>query len=192
MQIPAWRVALTGGAITILAAGGIGLVAAGGARPATTAGTYAVPPAAEVPAAGAPAADARAAAEPGTAEILAALAEDERAGHPGKALSARWLLRAGRHLVHAEVTITDREGKLVDLWLDHGTVQSIGDGKLVIAEAGSTTQTVQVADDVVVYVGRKDGKLSDVAAGAEVFVQSRIVDGAAVAKRILVIPADLE
>ena len=185
MHIPAWRVALTGGAITILAAAGIGLVAAGGARPATTAGTYAVPPAAEVPA-------AEVAAEPGAEEILAALAEDERAGHPGKALRARWLLRAGRHLVHAEVTITDREGKLVDLWLDHGTVQSIGDGKLVIAEAGSTTQTVQVGDDVIVYVGRMDGKLGDVTAGAEVFVQSRVVDGAAVAKRVLVIPAHLE
>jgi hypothetical protein len=187
MQIPAWRVALTGGAVIILAAAGIGLVAAGGARPATTAGTYAVPPAAEVKAAEVPTA-----AEPGAEEILAALAEDERAGRPGKALRVRWLLRAGRHLVHAEVTITDREGKLVDLWLDHGTVQSIGDGKLVIAEAGSTTQTVQVADDVIVYVGRNDGKLRDVAAGAEVFVQSRVVDGATVAKRILVIPADLE
>jgi hypothetical protein len=33
-----------------------------------------------------------------------------------------------------------------------------------------------------------DGSLGDVQTGAEVFVQSRVVDGVALAKRILVVP----
>jgi hypothetical protein len=179
MHIPTWRVALTGGAITILAVAGIGFAAAANG-PAT-------PP-----------------AQPATAEATAATeatAAPKASGRPdrpfagerpakGDGLRAARLLRLGRHLVHAEATITGRDGELIVLQLDHGTVASIGGGSLTIAEAGGGSETVSTDDKTIVYVGRKDGELSDVTAGAEVFVQSRIEGSNVLAKRILVIPAN--
>lgn len=173
MRIPTWRLVLTGGAITVLAAAGLGLVAAS-----------------DVP--GAPAADV--AMADATVSPDAAPGEGERQrGRLGSRGPDGWraarTLRFGRHLVHAEVTVTDRDGNLVNLQLDHGTVQSIGDGRLVIAEAGGATETVLLDDATIVRLGRDKGDVGDVTVGAEVFVQSRIDGSTVLAKRILVIPA---
>ena len=170
MRIPAWRLVLTVGAIVIIAAAGIGLVSAGTAPQAPVVGVVANL-AGDVP--------AEAEAE---ADVLGL---GDRPGWRGK-----WL-RAGRHLVHAEVTLVGRDEELIDIWLDHGTVQSIGGGSLVIAEAGGSTQTVKVDEETKVWVAREKGSLEDVKQGAEVFVQSRVGGGGALAKRILVIPAGL-
>ena len=170
MRIPTWRLVLMGGAITILAAAGIGLVAASG-------GT-------ETPAANV------AIAAP-TAGPNATAGAGDRLGKQGLRAGLRGarLLAAGRHLVHAEVTVTDRDGKLIHLQFDHGTVQSIGGGKLTIAEAGGGTVTVSTDDATIVRAKRQKGDLADVTVGAEVFVQSRIDGGTTLAKRILVVPA---
>ena len=174
MCIPTWRLVLTGGAITILAVAGIGFAAAatapaqGAAANVTTADQTADPAGVGTPdALGAP-------TRPGG---------DLRDDRPG----ARFL-RIGRHLVHVEATITGRDGQLVHLQLDHGTVQSIGGGSLVIAEVGGGTESVTVDDKTIVYLGREDGDLGDVKVGAEVFVQSRVDGGTVLAKRILVVP----
>lgn len=161
MRIPTWRLVLTGGAIAVLAVAAIGLVAASSA----------------------PAAPA--------ANLAAAAATPAPASNDGPTDGFRGarLLRAGRHLVHAEVTVTGRDGQLVQLQLDHGTVQSIGGGTLTIAEAGGGTETVSIDDATIVHVGRRDGELGDVSVGAEVFVRSRLDGGTALAKRILVVPA---
>jgi hypothetical protein len=161
MRIPTWRLALTGGAITILAVAGIGLAAASGAP--------------TIPA-----------ADPGVAAPTGA--PGANAGPLDGVKGAR-LLRAGRHLVHAEVTVTDRDGKLVHLQLDHGTVQSLGNGILTIAEAGGGTETVSTDGATIVRVGRNTGTLGDVKVGAEVFVRSRLEGSTALAKRIIVVPA---
>jgi len=167
MRIPTWRLVLTGGAIAILAVAGIGLVAASTAPAA---------PAAKVTTAEAtPKPDSTNGKQPGAA------------GPQDGPRGAR-LLRAGRHLVHAEMTVTDRDGKLVHVQLDHGTVQSIGNGTLTIAEAGGGTETVSTDGNTNVYLGRKDGALGDVKVGAEVFVRSRVDGGTTLAKRIIVIP----
>lgn len=177
MRIPAWRVALTGGAITVLAVAGIGLATASGASSSTT------PTDAQGTTGGTAVTDD---------DLAIGLAEDidsasgDRAGN-GPKLGR--LLRLGRHLVHAEVTVTDSDGKLVNLQLDHGTVQSIGGGTLVISEAGGGTQTVSTSDSTRVRVGREQGDLGDVKVGAEVFVRSLVDGGTTLAKRIIVIPA---
>ena len=168
MRIPTWRLVLTGGAITILAVAGIGLVAAATAPAAPAANTVAADPT----------------AAPATSSAPTKPGGELRDGKPG----ARFL-RIGRHLVHVEATLTDRDGQLVHIQLDHGTVQSIGGGSLVISEAGGGTETVTVDDKTIVYVGRDDGDLGDVRVGAEVFVQSRDDGGTVLAKRILVVPA---
>lgn len=165
MRIPTWRLLLTGGAITILALAEIGFVAAANSPVAPAADAVAADPS------GAPAA-----------------APGERLG-PRAGLAGPRLLRVGRHLVHAEVTVTDRDGKLVNLQFDHGTVQSIGSGTLVIAEAGGGTVTVSTDNATKVHLGRKAGALGDVKVGAEVFVQSRVDGGTTLAKRIVVVPA---
>ena len=181
MRIPAWRVALTGGAILVLAVAGIGFAAAAG--PATTR------------TASAPANAANAAAADGATadtDLAIKLASDLELDDPAAVLDAGRLgrlLRLGRHLVHAEVTVTDEDGKLVHLQLDHGTVQSVGGGTLVIAEAGGGTETVTTSDATKVHIGRELGDLGDVAVGAEIFVQSRIDGSTVLAKRIIVIPA---
>jgi hypothetical protein len=171
MRIPPWRMVLAGLAIVVPAVGGIGLAAA-----ATT-------PSSSVP-------EVRTTLS--TPDPAAGVAPSRRPGRDRLEARAAWaprLLRLGRHLVHAQITVTDRDGQLVDLWLDHGTVQSIGGGSLTVSESGGGTETVKTDDATIVYVGREDGSLGDVKAGAEVFVQSRVTDGGALAKRILVIAA---
>jgi hypothetical protein len=168
MRIPTWRLALTGGAITILAVAGIGLAAASGNPNAAAPNVLSAEATAAPNAAG-----------PG--QSTKPRLRDGAAG-PG-------LLRARRHLVHAEVTATGRDGQLVHLQLDHGTVQSIGGGKLTITEAGGGTETVSTDDATIVRIGRDAGDLGDVTVGAEIFVQSRVDGGTVLAKRIVVVPA---
>jgi len=183
MRIPAWRLALTGGAITILAVAGIGFAAAtsGPAAPTTQ-------PADPAPAAATTTDEAADQAIDLTADLAADISVNDRVG-PADGRALVRLLRAGRHLVHAEVTVTDRDGNLVHLQFDHGTVQSIGGGALTIAEAGGGTVTVATSDATIVRVGRDRGDIGDVQVGAEVIVQSRVDGSTVLAKRILVIPA---
>ena len=106
MRIPTWRVVLTGSAVVILAALGIGLVAAANTPAASTSNV--------VPVVG----------TPGPATTTApGRPPRERLGERREPWGAR-LLRIRRHLVHAEATVTDKDGKLIDLWFDHGTVRS--------------------------------------------------------------------
>lgn len=174
MRIPTWRVVLTVGAIAILVAGGIGLVAAAGAPAA---------PASNVVAAGASLSPSN-------------RVKPDRGVSPKRlekrAAMAASLLRIGRHVVHIEATITDKDGKLITVWLDHGTVQSVGAGSLTISEAGGATRTVRIDAETIVRVGRGDGSLADVNVGAEVFVQSRVDAGNPLAKRIRIIPAQVD
>ena len=169
MRIPTWRLALTGGAIVVLAAVGVGLVAASPSAP-----TAAAPPAAAAP--------SFAPGAPGVG--------------PGEGPRARLGRLAGerpfaRHLVHATITVTDRDGNLVTIQLDHGTIASIGAGSVSIAEAGGSTVTVSTDASTVVFLGRGAGKgsLSDLKVGDQLFVQSRIDGGTTLAKHILRVPA---
>jgi hypothetical protein len=168
MRIPTWRLAFTGVAITILAIAGIGFATASNA-PA-------------LPAANVTAAEQTAA--PGSSAK-----PRDRIGGLREGWTGARLLRAGRHLVHVEATVTDRDGQLVVIHIDHGTVQSVGGGKLTIAEAGGGSETVSTSDATIVHVGRKDGSLADVTVGDEVFVQSRVDDGTTLARRILIVPS---
>jgi hypothetical protein len=168
MRIPPWRLVLTGGAITILAVAGIGFASAADS-PAAPQAQVTTPE------------DGLAAAVFGERE-----GRDGLAGVEGRA----WrLLKAGRHLVHAEMTVTDKDGNLVNLQLDHGTVASIGGGNLTISEAGGGSETVSTSDATIVRLGRQKGDLGDVAVGAEVLVQSRVDGTTVLAKRIIVLPA---
>lgn len=169
MRIPTWRLALTGGAIVILLAAGLGLAFAANTPAAPAANIAAAAPTVTPSAAG-----------PSAAGPLAGLRD-----RLGRARA----LRLGRRLVHAEITVTDKTGALINLQLDHGTVQSVGGGKLTISEAGGGTETVSTDDATKVWLGRTAGKLGDLKVGAEVFVQSRVDGGTTLAKRILVIPA---
>lgn len=174
MRITTWRFLLTGGAVAILAIGGIGLVAGAGAPATPTLGL----PAAE----GTRAQDAT--RDPGRAGPGGPIARErlERAQHRG----GHWL-RLARHLVHAEVTVTGRDDELIVLAFDHGTVQAVDADSVTIAEAGGGTETVALDADTKVHLGRADGSLDDLTVGDEVFVQSR-VDGGTLAKRILILP----
>ncbi len=175
MHIPTWRLVLAGGAITILAVAGLGLVAGSTMQKLPASNVVVAAPAAS----GAPVASGKP-DRPGSAPKL---------GTVGERLGGARLLRLGRRLVHAEVTVTDKDGKLILLQLDHGTVQTVGDGSLTIAEQGGKTEVVSTDDGTIVRVGREAGHLSDVTVGADVFVQSRIDGGSPLAKRILIVPA---
>jgi hypothetical protein len=168
MSIPTWRLVLTGAAVVVLAAAGIGLVAAA-STPAPLAPTVSA----------APTAAPRSTAKPDR--------QRNRLEHHG-AFAAK-LLRLGRHLVHVEATVTDRDGQLIVIWLDHGTVQAAGNGSVTISETGGGSQTVKTDDATIVRAGREIGTLADVTAGDEVFVQSRVDGGVALAKRIVIVPA---
>ncbi len=142
MRIAPWRLALTGGAVLVLAVAGIGLVQATSPTPS------------QGPAAAAPT-------------------------DPGQRALPAWARRIGgwRALVHADVTLDRPKQGLVTFDLDHGTVQSVGGSSLTILEAGG--QTVTLATDAQTKV-RRDGepaKLSDLRAGDDAYVISRVPAG---------------
>ena len=171
MRIPTWRLLLTGAAIVVLAVVGVGFVAASSNTPA------------------APAAPAAAAAStaPGTTV-------------PGSGLRQQLGLRWGRfladrpfarRLVHATITVTGQGGSLVTFQLDHGTIASIGNGSLTISESGGESVTVSTDANTVVFLGGGAGKgsIGDMKVGDQIFVQSRLDGGTALAKHVLRIPA---
>jgi hypothetical protein len=164
MRIPTWRLVLTGGAITVLAVAGLGFAAAS-QGPST-------PP-----------------ANLTAAEDTPSTAPDARGGKAVPGVRAQRLLKLGKRLVHAEVTVTDKDGNLATLQLDHGTVTAVGGGLLTISEAGGGSETVSTNEATTVRLGRAKGSLGDVKVGAQVFVQSRIDGSTVIAKRILVVPA---
>lgn len=166
MRIPAWRLALTGAAIVILAVVGVGFVVAA-SSPATG------------PSANAAAAPASSPAAPGAAN-----------GRPGlRQLLAR-VGPAAKRLVNGTLNYVDKTGTLVTVQLDHGTISAIGDSSITIAEQGGRQITVSTDANTVVRLGGGAGlgKLSDLKAGDQVFVQSRVDGGSALAKHVLRVP----
>jgi len=174
MRIPTWRFALTGVAIVLLLALGIGFVAASSNTPSH--------PGTELAAAsGNPTA---------SDEPKASGAPDGKGGKGLRALlKGRGLkLGLGGRVVHVTATVEDKDGKLIQLQLDHGTVQAIGGGSITVAEAGGTNVTVSTDASTVVRTGRTVGSLGDLKVGDQVFVQSRIDGGTTLAKHILKVP----
>ena len=173
MRIPTWRLALTGTAIVILAVVGVGLVAAS-ASPA---------PASSANGAAAPAASPGASATTGV-----------KGDRPGlrKLLGRLGRVGEGAHrFVDGTLNFTDQNGAIVTVQLDHGTIASIGSGSLTINEAGGKQLTVSTDANTVVRLGGGAGigQLTDLKAGDEVFVQSRVDGGTTLAKHILRVPA---
>ena len=172
MRIPTWRLLLTGGAIVVLAAVGVGLVAASSSAPSVSAAPVAAAPS----------------AAPGASAAGPGALREGLAGRIGRILAHRPF---AKHLVHATITVTDQNGNLVTFQLDHGTIASIGSGSLTISEAGGGTVTVSTDATTVVFLGGGAGKgaLGDLKVGDQLFVQSRLVGGTALAKHILRVPA---
>ncbi len=165
MRIPSWRVALTGATIVVLLALGIGFVAAStntASQPATQAAASTANP------------DASGTPNGNSPKGLRGLLQ-------GRGLR----LGLGNRVVHVTAIVKDRNGNLIQLQLDHGTVAAIGAGSITISEAGGTNVTVTTDASTVVRTGRTIGTLSDIKVGDQVFVQSRIVGGTTLAKHIL-------
>jgi preprotein translocase subunit YajC len=159
MTIPPWRLALAAGTLVVLGAIGAGLVQAAATSTGPSADTTTPVP---IP-------------EDAAAHIVALRDRlDER--HPG--------LR--QHLVHGTLTVLGRNGKLVTLQLDHGTVASVGSASITIAEAGGTSITVATTAETRVRKDRKPATLADLKVGDEVVVQSTVDGGSATARRVVV------
>jgi hypothetical protein len=174
MRIPTWRLVLTGSAIVILAIVGVSLVAAS-STPVTSPSTNS--------------AVAAPAASPGTSA-----ANDKNGNHPGlrKLLARLGRVGEGAHrFVDGTLNFTDQNGAIVTVQLDHGTIASIGSGSLTINEAGGKQVTVSTDASTLVRLGGGAGvgKLTDLKAGDEVFVQSRVDGGTTLAKHVLRVPA---
>lgn len=174
MRTPTWRLVLTGAAIGILALVGVGLVAAS-SSPATSPSTNGV--------AAAPA------ASPGTND-----ANGPKGNRPGLRKLLGRLGRVGEgasRFVDGTLNFTDQNGAIITVQLDHGTIASIGSGSLTIDEAGGKQVTVSTDTTTVVRLGGGAGigKLTDLKAGDEVFVQSRVDGGTTLAKHVLRVPA---
>jgi hypothetical protein len=170
MRIPPWRIALTGGAIVVLLVAGVAAVAASAPGAATAPTNLAAAPAAS----GAPDAPAR---------------------HGGirDRIGGLWggrIARAASHFVDGTFTFTDHDGNLVTFQIDHGTIAAIGSSSITIDEAGGHQVTVSTDTTTVVRLGGGAGvgKLSDLKAGDQVFVQSRIDGSTTLAKHILRVP----
>ena len=169
MRIPTWRLVLTGGAIVTLLALGIGFVAASTSARASQSG----------------------------APVAAGSAALEASGVPGRGgggrlrglLGREGRLAVGRRVVHVVGTFETKDGTLVTIQIDHGTIQSIGSGSVTVAEAGGATVTVTTDASTIVWIGRDKGTLGDLKVGDTVFVQSRIDGGTTLAKRVLKVPA---
>jgi Cu/Ag efflux protein CusF len=186
MRIATWRLALTGVTIVILLAAGIGFVAASTSVHSDQAPVAAAP-------SGAPGATDRPDESKGPAD------QDGGKGHgdlgrlkaffrglghgPGHAFGL------ARRLVHANATVEDKDGKLVQLQLDHGTIASIGNGTVSISEAGGATITISTDATTVVRAAGDKASLSDLKVGDEIIAQSRTEGGKTVAKHVIKLEA---
>ncbi len=179
MTIPPWRLGLVAGALVVLGAIGAGLVQA-------------------APAPASPRADAAApvATADDAAALLDALALTTDPASSSGAIPAQLLALRDRlegrlaglrgHLVHGTLTVLDRDGKLVTLQLDHGTVSAVGGGSITIAEAGGTSVSVATTAQTRVRKDKKPATLADLKVGDEVVVTSTVDGGSATAKRVVV------
>ncbi len=175
MTIPRWRLAIVAAALIVLSAIGGGLAQAGTSAPAPAGSTGTT-----APAAAAPPTENASEGVPLAGERLRALRDRFGIGDLG---------RLRKHLVHGTVTVLDRDGKLITLQLDHGTIASIGDGSVTIAEAGGSNVTVATSAETRVRKDRAPSTLAALAVGDEVIVVSVIDGGVATARRIVVPPA---
>jgi hypothetical protein len=171
MSTPRWRLSTVAGALLLMTAVGAGLVNAAPSSPSSTA-------AATVPA------QAAESDAPGLlGERLRALRD-----RFGDRFGDGRLARFRQHLVHGTFTVLGRDGELVTIQLDHGTVASIADGRITIAEAGDTSVTVNTTDDTKVRKDREPSSLAALEVGDEVVVHSIVEEGAATARFIVVPP----
>jgi hypothetical protein len=166
MRIPTWRLALTGGAIVVLLVVGVGMVLGVSSPAASPGGISAAAPA----------------ASPGTGATR---------DRPGLRRLLNRVGPAARRFVDGMLNFTDKDGNLITIQLDHGTIASIGDGTLTISEAGGAQVSLSTDGQTVVRLGGGAGlgKLSDLKIGDEVFVQSRVDAGTTLAKHVLRVPA---
>ena len=104
MSIPRWRLAIMAAALVLLSAIGGGLVQA---APVT-------------------------ASAHGTAVAGSGASTGARLAALRDRLGPRELGRLRKHLVHGTVTVLDRDGKLITLQLDHGTIATIGGSSITI------------------------------------------------------------
>ena len=95
-------------------------------------------------------------------------------------------VRFGRDLVHATITLTDRNGDVRTIQLDRGSISAIGDNSITIAEAGGASVTVSTSDETRVRKDRAPSSLGALAVGDTVFVRSLVEGGSATARFILV------
>ena len=160
MTMPRWRIATVAGALIVLSAMGGGLVQAA-SEPVASTSSGAVAP-----------------LPPFAGERLAALRD--RFGDRG-------IGRLRKHLVHGTVTILDRDGKLITLQLDHGTISAIGNDSITIAEAGNSSVTVATTAETRVRKDRKPASLAKLEVGDEVVVTS-VVDAGSATARLIVVP----
>lgn len=92
------------------------------------------------------------------------------------------LARLRQHLVHGTFTVLNRDGELMTIQLDHGTVSAIGDGSITIAEAGGSSVTVSTNTDTKVRKDRAPATLTALELGDEVVVHSIVEGGSATAR----------
>jgi hypothetical protein len=107
----------------------------------------------------------------------------ERQGDQPGALG-RALPRFGRNVIHAVVTVDHPQAGVVSIQIDHGTVESVGAGILTIAEKDGTKPAVSTNAVTKVTRNGSQAALTDLAAGDEVYVISRLEGGTATATRI--------
>jgi hypothetical protein len=162
MRIPAWRLALTGGALALLAIAGIGVTFADSP-----------PDGGDVPAAAGSYAPAMAAAD--ASDTLAV---------------DRPLIRYGRHVVHGTVTVEDVDQGLITFQLDGGTISAVDADSVTVSEAGGASVTVAIDERTLVRIDRHRAKAADLAAGQKVVICSRVGDAGPTARLIVVPPAD--
>jgi hypothetical protein len=97
------------------------------------------------------------------------------------------LARLRQHLVHGTFTVLDRDGELITIQLDQGTVNAIGDGTIIIAEAGNASVTVATNADTKVRKDREPASVDALEIGDEVVVHS-IVEGDSATARFIIVP----
>ena len=179
MTIPRSRVALAVGGLVVLGAIGVSLVPAA-AMPAT------------VPTAPVDDATAVSNADGALLEALAVTGDPTSSGTTvgAQSLSLRDRIANVRgHLVHATVTVLDRDGALATYQLDHGTVSAVGGTSITIAEAGGSSVTVATSSETRVRKAAWPSTLADVKVGDQVVARSEVAAGSATATLVLVVPA---
>ena len=102
-------------------------------------------------------------------EVTLAQAQQDAPNGPGMKQGKRGLRAGGQRLVHGDLLVQGKDGKLQNVRTDHGVLESVNETTLRIKEADGSTVEVPTSDETRIMRDGEAAKVSDLKAGDNVW-----------------------